>query len=343
MLLTDQEFNSTTYFRFVHSDGYLKQLPRNICKFNIVLIDVSYNLFEEIGNISCLQTLDTLKMNENRITFVSNKTFAEMPKLRYVDLSSNKISKLDFNILNYPRTNILYLHFNTNNLRQLDVGNVVVPNNTICRVSYKNNKYQIKISNIKNFNPKESDTFLCGNIDFSNVRLNIHPYMILGTSPRELVRYARCGKFDYRGAKYDCDCSVAEFFNLEYKRHLRYDVKVLKSQFLPIDKNIQRSWQTDVYISFDEDNDDVRWFVFQILDKFCRRKELITYIACRDSWPGSTDEQNIITNLQSCKYCLIIQSSGMYDLDKTYLCSNRMEYRLAWDLFTDKKDYAKYL
>ncbi|CAC5375202.1 unnamed protein product [Mytilus coruscus] len=472
VLLTDQEFNSTTYFRFVHLHGYLKQLPRNICKFNIVLIDVSYNLFEEIGNISCLQTLDTLKMNENRITFVSNKTFSKMPKLRYVDLSNNKISKLDFNILNYPRTNILHFYLNTNNLRQLDVGNVLIPNNTICRVNYKNNKYQIKISNIKNFNPKESDTFLCGNIDFSNVRLNIHPYMILGTSPRELVRYARCGKLDYRGAKYDCDCSVAEFFNLEYsefnrffgsliksstcqdpeplrgihlkdlfyntslhhlmicdvqdgcpkvgnckcvctshpitdsliidcsnqsckdlpivvpdtrhrivlfmegnqihsillrhstdcdskqdttllflfaysltifivliwkERHLRYDVKVLKSQFLPIDKNIQRSWQTDVYISFDEDNDDVRWFVFQILDKFCRRKELITYIACRDSWPGSTDEQNIITNLQSCKYCLIIQSSGMYDLDKTNLCSNRMEYRLAWDLFTDKR------
>ncbi|CAG2196084.1 unnamed protein product [Mytilus edulis] len=571
MLLTDQEFNSATYFRFMHSHGYLKLLPRNICEFNIVFIDVGYNLFQDIGNISCLQTLDTLKMNDNRITFVSNKTFAGMPKLRYVDLSSNKISKLDFNILNYPKTNILHFYLNANNLRQLDVGNVLVQNNTICRVSYKNNKYPIKISNIKNFNPKESNTFLCGTIDFSNVRLNIHPFMILGTSIGELVKFARCGNLEYRGAKINCDCSVAEFFNLEYLefnrmfsnlftsnacqnpeplrgihikdlffntslhhlmicdlqdgcpkvgnckcvctshpltdsiiidcsnqsctdlpevvpktrhrivllmegnqiqsvnskyyfkdvksldlagnpvqgfdesiqnftnaaeiiivdhlldslprqaqlldpnvfrfgqnsipcncdnrwigewrkfkearyplfcsndknvliedfvpstdcvsrqhtlsavyslipltififlvlfwklRHLRYDVKVLKSQFLTIDKNIQRSWQTDVYISFDEDNDDVRWFVFQILDKFCRRKVLSTYIACRDSWPGSTDEQNIVRNLQRCKYCLIIQSSGMYDLDKTNSCSNRMEYRLAWDLFTDKK------
>ncbi|CAC5415576.1 unnamed protein product [Mytilus coruscus] len=531
VLVTDQEFNSTTYFRFVHSHGYLQKLPRNTCEFNIVFIDVSYNSFEEIGNISCLQTLDTLKMNKNRITFVSNKTFSEMPKLRYVDLSSNKISKLDFNILNYPRTNILHFYINANNLRQLDVGNVLVLNNTICRVSYKDNNFPIKISNTKNFNPKESNTFLCGNIDFSNVRLNIHPYMILGTSPRELVRYARCGKLENRGAKYDCDCSAAEFFNLEFSefnrifgnvltsstcqdpkplrginikdlfyntslhhlmicdvqdgcpkvgnckcvctsqpitdsliidcsnqsckdlpdvvpdtrhklvlfmegnqiqsvsskyyfkdvksldlarnpvqsfdesvknftndaniiitdhllkslprqvqlldpnvfrfgqngipcncdnrwigewrkfkkaryplfcsnfenisiedyishstdcdlkqdtllflyslipliifiviiwklRHLRYDVKVLKSQFLPTDKNIQRSWQTDVYISFDEDNDDVRWFVLHILDKFCRRRELSTYIACRDSWPGSTDEQNIVINLQ---------------------------------------------
>ncbi|CAC5415581.1 SLIT2 [Mytilus coruscus] len=120
-------------------------------------------------------------------------------------------------------------------------------------------------------------------------------------------------------------------------RHLRYDIKVIKSQFLPIDKNIQRSWQTDVNISFDEDNIDVRWFVFQISDKFCRRKELSTYIACRDSWPGSTDEQNIVMNLQSCKYCLIIQSSDMYDLNKTNSCSTRMEYRLAWNLFIDKR------
>ncbi|XP_071136850.1 uncharacterized protein [Mytilus edulis] len=120
-------------------------------------------------------------------------------------------------------------------------------------------------------------------------------------------------------------------------RNLRYDVKVLKSLFLPIDEDIQRSWQTDVYISFDEDNEDVRWFVFQILDKFFRRRKLSTYIACRDSWPGSTDEQNIVRNLQRCKYCLILQSSVMYDLDKTNSCSNRMEYRLAWDLFTNKK------
>ncbi|CAG2196082.1 unnamed protein product [Mytilus edulis] len=505
MLLTDQELNSTTYFRFVHSHGYLKLLPRNICEFNIVFIDVSYNLFKDIGNISCLQTLDTLKMNDNIITFVSNNTFAEMPKLRYVDLSRNKISKLDFNILNYPKTNILHFYLNANYLHQLDVGNVLVQNNTICRVSYKDNKYPIKISNIKNFNPKKSNTLLCGNIDFSNVRFNFHPYMILGTNIGELVKFARCGKLEYRGAKYNCDCSVAEFFNLEYSdfnrfcgslltsstcqdpeplrginikdlfyntslhhlmtcdvqdgcpkvgnckcvctshpitdsliidcsnqycndlpdvvpktrhkivllmegnqiqsvsskyyfkdvkilnlsrnpiqsfdesvqnftnaaeiiitdhlldslprqvhlldpnvfrfglkgipcncdnrwigewrklkearyplfcsnfqnvliedfishstncdskqdnrlafysliplaiiivliwklRQLRYDVKVFKSQFLPIDENIQRCWQTDIYISFDEDNDDVRWFVFHILDKFCRKK-----------------------------------------------------------------------
>ncbi|CAC5415580.1 unnamed protein product [Mytilus coruscus] len=208
VLLINQEFNSTTYFRFVHSHGYLKQLPRNIYKFNIVLIDVSFNLFEDIGKISCLQNLDTLKMNENRITFVSNKTFSEMPNLR---------------------TNILHFYLNTNNLRQLDVGNVLVPNNTICKVSYKNNKYPIKIFNIKNFNPKESDTFLCGNIDFTNVRLNIHPYMVLGTSSVELVRYARCGKLEYRGAKYDCDCSAAEFFNLEYSEFNRFFGNLLTS------------------------------------------------------------------------------------------------------------------
>ncbi|CAC5408895.1 unnamed protein product [Mytilus coruscus] len=550
LLVTDQSFSSSTYFRFEYADGYLTKFPRNICEFYIVFIDVSYNLFEEIGNISCLRILDTLKMNKNRVKFVSNKTFSEMPKLRYVDLSGNKISKLDFNILNYPRTNILYFYLNENNLHKLDIGNIIVPNNTFCMVSYKDNKHPIKISNSKNFNLAESNSYLCGDIDFSNVRLNIHPFMTLVTNPADLYKFVKCGKLEYRGATYNCDCTVAEFLPLKYNdfnrlfggllfkstchdpeplrgisikglfynrslhhlmvcdvqdgcpkigrckcvctsqpstdsiiidcsnqnctdlpdvvpttghkivlsmegnqiqsvsskyyfnavkslnlagnpvqsfdesignftnaveiiitdhsldslpksvqtlnpnvfwfgqkgipcncdnrwigewrkfkkalyplycsnyqnvsiedfvsqptdcdskhvsllplyslipliislflmwklRHCRYDVEVIRSQFQPIDENIKRRWQTDVYISFDEDNDDVRWFVLRILDAFFRRKKISTYISCRDSLPGRTHEQNIVNNLHNCKYCLILQSSGMYDLDKS--------------------------
>ncbi|CAG2196083.1 SLIT1 [Mytilus edulis] len=169
-------------------------------------------------------------MNNNRITFVPNKTFVEMPKLRYVDLSNNKISRLDFNLLNYPRTNILHLYLNANNLRQLDVSNVVVPNNTNCKASYRDNKYPIKIFNMANINPKDSNTYQCGNIDFCNVMLNVHPYMVLGLNPEELMKFARCGLLEYRGSRYDCDCSVAEFFKLEYSEFNRiFGIKFSKS------------------------------------------------------------------------------------------------------------------
>lgn len=570
LLMTDQAFNNSTYFRFEYAHGYLTKLPRNICEFHVVFIDVSYNLFEEIGSISCLRILDTLKLNKNRLTFVSNKTFAEMPKLRYVDLSGNKITKLDFNILNYPRTNILYIYLDQNNLHTLDIGNIIVPNNTFCMLSYKDNKHPIKITNSKNFNLAESNSYLCGNIDFSNVRLNIHPFMTIVTNPVDLYKFVKCGKLEYHGATYDCDCTFAEFLPLKYNdfnrlfgallfkstcqnpkplrgisitelfyneslhhlmvcdvqdgcpnigrckcvctsqpstdsliiecsnqnctdlphvvpatehkivlsmqgnhiqsvsskyyfnavkilnlarnpvqsfdesignftnaveikltdhlldslprsvqsldpnvfvfgqkgipcncdnrwigewrkfkkaryplycsndknvsiedfvslktdcdskqvsllplysliplilslilmwklRHRRYDVEIIRSQFQPIDENIQRRWKTDVYISFDEDNDDVRWFVLQILESFFRRKKISTYIPGRDSLPGRTKEQNIINNLQNCKYCLILQSSDMYDLDKSKSFTKRMEYKQAWDMLTDKK------
>ncbi|CAC5375200.1 SLIT2 [Mytilus coruscus] len=417
MLLTDQEFNSTTYFRFVHSDGYLKQLPRNICKFNIVLIDVSYNLFEEIGNISCLQTLDTLKMNENRITFVSNKTFAEMPKLsKSTCKNPEPLRGINSENLFYntslqhlmvcdvqdgcpkvgqckcvrtfqPITDSLIIDCSNQSCNDLpdvvpDTRHKIVLFMEGNQIRSVNSKYYFKDVKILNLSRNPIQSIEESIQNFSNDAEIIITDHLLDSLPRQVqLLDPNVFRFGQNGIPCNCDnrwigewrkikkaryplfCSNFEnvliedfiihstecdsrqdtllilyslipltiFIVLIWKlRHLRYDVKVLKNQFLPIDKKIQRSWQTDIYISFDEDNDDVRRFVL-------RRRELNTYIACRDSWPGSTDEQNIVMNLQRCKYCLIIQSSGMYDLDKTKSCTNRMEYRLAWDMFTDKK------
>lgn len=144
-----------------------------------------------------------------------------MPKLKYVDLSNNKISKLDFNILNYPIINILYLYFNKNYFRQLDIANIIAQNSTVCQITYRDNKHPIIISNIGNFNPKNSKTYFCGNIDFCNVKLNVHPYMVLGNNPGELIKFSRCGMLKFRSSQYDCDCLAAEFFQLDYSEFNR--------------------------------------------------------------------------------------------------------------------------
>ncbi|CAG2196081.1 unnamed protein product [Mytilus edulis] len=46
----------------------------------------------------------------------------------------------------------------------------------------------------------------------------------------ELMKFARCGVLEYRGSKYDCDCSVAEFFKLKYNEFNRiFGIKFSKS------------------------------------------------------------------------------------------------------------------
>ena len=88
MLYNTTEFSSdSTYFSFVYTDGSLHKFPENSCEFYIVTIDVTNNMFNEIGDLSCFVNLDTLIMKENLIEYVSNETFVGLKRLRKVDLS----------------------------------------------------------------------------------------------------------------------------------------------------------------------------------------------------------------------------------------------------------------
>ncbi|VDI49710.1 Hypothetical predicted protein [Mytilus galloprovincialis] len=117
---------------------------------------------------------------------------------------------------------------------------------------------------------------------------------------------------------------------------LHFEFMILKKRIFSSEKN-QKSWETDVYISFDDDSLEIRYFVLVILEQFFKRKKMTTYIPCRDAWLGRTEEDNIKCNMNKCKYGLVIQSSGMYDSDKSGGFTRRMEYILAWDLFTKNK------
>ncbi|CAG2210654.1 unnamed protein product [Mytilus edulis] len=164
--------------------------------------------------------------------------------------------------------------------------------------SYANNRNPIEMTNIGQTFLGEVSGFICDDSDFSNVSINEHPIFTVSE------------KIDQRTIGQYAPCGK--------------------------EKN-QKSWETDVYISFDDDSLEIRYFVLVILEQFFKRKKMTTYIPCRDAWPGRTEEDNIKCNMNKCKYCLVIQSSEMYDSDKSGGFTRRMEYKLAWDMFTKNK------
>jgi hypothetical protein len=110
--------------------------------------------------------------------------------------------------------------------------------------------------------------------------------------------------------------------------YFRFDFLIFKRRFSKNESKRTHKWETDIYVSFDDDNDDVRYYVLRILEPFLRRHKLTTYISCRDELPGTKYEDSVVVNLRKSKNILIVQSTGMYSN-----CVRRMEYKLAWQYF----------
>ena len=123
-----------------------------------------------------------------------------------------------------------------------------------------------------------------------------------------------------------------------YRQLFVYNILLLKRRFAKRKRQNPNFWEFDVYLSFDDDNDNVRVFVLQTLEPMLRKHNLRTYCPCRDDLIGSHTEENVISNIRKCKYVLIIQSNDMYNSDvrSSTFITKRLEYKLAWHLFIDE-------
>ena len=89
--------------------------------------------------LSCLQILDTLMLVVTAWTYISNETFSDMTSLRIVDLSCNNIVKIQPNTFNQAGLHILKLNVAYNNLRHIDLSNLM-PLKKVCFVNYESNQ-----------------------------------------------------------------------------------------------------------------------------------------------------------------------------------------------------------
>jgi hypothetical protein len=89
--------------------------------------------------------------------------------------------------------------------------------------------------------------------------------------------------------------------------YFRFDFLIFRRRFSKNEsKRTPHKWETDINVSFDNDNDDVRYYVLRILEPFLRRHKLTTYISCRDELPGTNYEDSVVENLRKSKNILIV-------------------------------------
>ncbi|XP_053402727.1 uncharacterized protein LOC128558014 [Mercenaria mercenaria] len=204
-----------TWYEAVHRNGRLTKFPDNLCDFadSLVKLDLSYNRIRNISDIRCLNKLDTIRLDGNKITEISNDTFSDMEYLRIVSLSRNNIETLQPNTNQKKNGNILMIDFSYNIVETIDITNIIRPGPFCnfscegCEVTEKTNllSYVIDESNIHgpgDINLKIKGTSGEGFINFTTLGLN--DYSMLG-------KYFK-GRLNYNGSSVHCDCSLYPFF-----------------------------------------------------------------------------------------------------------------------------------
>lgn len=216
---------SETNFEFVYQDGFLRSYPVNMCIYNIVAIDLANNKFVEVGDVSCLVDLDTLILKYNLITYVSNRTFGGLKKLRKVDLSYNRLKFLDNNL--FASNTVFFADFSGNYFKEIDVSNFL--HDVTCNFNFENNNDHMTITNHDNIQLGSEVTEFCGHLNFDNNSLSINPILLVSDKidPNEIVKYTSGGSLALGGSMYVCDCELAELIQLEYPDFKRLASKEL--------------------------------------------------------------------------------------------------------------------
>ncbi|CAC5423133.1 unnamed protein product [Mytilus coruscus] len=213
---TSQLIGDTTITnsRLVHNKGFLSQLPKNVCDFvNIVEIEATYNQISSIGNISCLQMLDTLDLSYNTIDSIENSTFKNLPLLRELRLSHNGIKTMEPYALAGTTMSIFLADLSSNNMTKIDLSNLV-PENRFCRYDFSSNKI-VEIVNEQNFQINVNKIYHGGFVDldanditqwFDFKDLGIDDITILG----KIMQFG----LSLQKMKWTCDCRMEPFLEL---------------------------------------------------------------------------------------------------------------------------------
>ncbi|KAK3597428.1 hypothetical protein CHS0354_040166 [Potamilus streckersoni] len=213
-LTSNNNFQSEEYLRLVHKNGVMGYLPTNICKFpNMIKIDLSQNRIRLVGNISCLVNLEELNLKKNSLTNIYNKTFSQLKKLMFLDISENRIKYLDPFSLAAPTLNIQYLNASCNELTSLDITNIVM-SGPFCTRDFSHNQ-MTELTNVLDLLLNVSVTYGPGMVYMSNNpfqkwpdfrKLGVQNLTMLGT----LLKFG----FDFRGTNFSCDCEMVPFLEI---------------------------------------------------------------------------------------------------------------------------------
>lgn len=233
--------STTMADRIVHVGRSLRGIPRNICTFpNITYIDFHMNHIRKIGTtIQCLGLLDYLDLSFNRITFLTNDSFAHFPLLRKLNLSNNLISSIEPGTIGNPAINIFHMDISHNQLNTLDVQDVLLKERIFCKLDYKSSikgEFTYSISSV--IDPNDTSIYGSGDIDLSNGHFPIHPLSLITFykskfMSKHVEQFFPRGVITMDNVQLNCDCKIAALVQ-SVKEALRLFKSKMKGTMVPI-------------------------------------------------------------------------------------------------------------
>ena len=207
--------DSFSYLRLYHRAGFLNRIPSNVCDFSskLVKIELIKNEMFEIGNISCLLSLDTLDVSHNKITFIGNETFINLTNLRVLKVAYNGLKILEPSTITGHSLQLFHVDFSNNVMETVEFSNTISQQD-FCKFDFSANIIK-EIVNTNHFVIDRNKTYhggaiiLTGNnltkfIDFEKIgRANI---TILG----KVMSYG----FIMSDVKWECNCHMEPYLEL---------------------------------------------------------------------------------------------------------------------------------
>ncbi|XP_052073867.1 toll-like receptor 13 [Mytilus californianus] len=356
----------------IYTYGNLTAIPLSVCNFNTtVYIDLSFNQITDIRNISCLSILDTLLLAGNKIQSLIADIFNGMKHLRRVDVSFNQITKLEPKFfLHMADTQFERAKNYTFRIKEINL-----EENNFDSISefFVSQLKSTTIINIKH-NPLTSIDRSIGNFRPCNVQLGrldivctckdlwLQSWLPSSTMPCYNNTWIFCRtETGYKSitqiTKSELGCTEdyhLKWFNLcigiivslvvifAFAGYNFYvEIYILWRRFLrkisrPVSRN---SFQYDIYISCNEDDDGLRnWISYELLPHLNDRG-LKSFLPYRDCQPGRPREEEVIDILSKSKIILVLLSDLHHLSRESTKAWISCEWKYAWVNY--REDFLK--
>ncbi|KAL4223681.1 hypothetical protein ACF0H5_017149 [Mactra antiquata] len=236
VVLSEETYNETNIYKIEHTHSDLTDLPSNICNWDsepfirdlyddefdnmqsfwpaVVELDFQYNRIRRLQDINCLTKLDAVNLQGNKLTYVSNNSFANLNYIRTINFMNNQIQYIDPSTIGAPTLNILRVDFSYNLMTELDITNVLGLHG-YCVIDFDYNDISLFTNKIQ-YSLNISKTYGPGFSSMKNNQIERYPNL------REILRlehWSHLGKlmefgFDLRENPINCDCTFLPLMSL---------------------------------------------------------------------------------------------------------------------------------
>ncbi|KAL4223682.1 hypothetical protein ACF0H5_017150 [Mactra antiquata] len=229
VVLSEKTFNESDIYKIEQTHSELIYLPSNICNWDnesfirgvyedeydnmqafwpsVVKLDFQYNRIKRLQDINCLTKLDSINLQGNKLTYVSNHSFTSLNYLRTINFKDNRIHDIDPSTIAAPSLNLLNVDFSYNLLINVDIMNLLSLYG-YCKIDFSNNN----ISHITNTLQQSLNTSKAYGPGVTNVRKNqIEQYPNM-RNLFHLKNWIQLGLFlkihvDFNDNPLSCDCT----------------------------------------------------------------------------------------------------------------------------------------